>query len=102
MSAPDPDFQSALDEFKKGGWIVSLLGAAGAIVAILSDEKSYPWAYYVKKIIAGGLMGVIMFFAMHNADISPFIKSLVMCMSGAVSLDIYKLTKRIIKNLWSE
>lgn len=84
MASTDPDLAGAAADFKKGGWIVSLLGLAGATVSMLLNEKKKPWVFWFKRIVAGGLTGVIMYFTLHGANIDPLIKAVLMCTCGAV------------------
>lgn len=88
MTSTDPDFQSAIADFKRGGWIVSLLGLAGATVSMLLSEKKKPWVVWTKRIVAGGLTGVIMFFALHGVEMNPLTKSVLMCACGAVAPEL--------------
>lgn len=98
MSSPDPDFHSAIADFKRGGWIVSLLGLVGGTVAMLLSNKKRPWLMWVKRIVAGGLTGVIMFFALHGVEMNPMVKSVLMCSCGAVAPELYEALKNAVKS----
>ena len=98
MSASDPDFQRAIDDFRKGGWIVSMLGLAGGLISMLLSDKHHPWVVWIKRIIAGGLTGVVMFFSLHGVEMSPIYKSVLMCASGSVALELYQGFKSIVKS----
>lgn len=87
MSTTDPDFQSAIADFKRGGWIVSFLGLAGATVSMLLGKRR-PWGIWAKRIVAGFLTGIIMYFTLHGVDINPLTKSVLMCTCGAIAPEL--------------
>lgn len=101
MSSSDPDFQQAFLDFKKGGWIVSMLGLAGGLVAMLLSEEHHPKVVWFKRILAGGLTGVIMFFSLHGVDMNPLYKSVLMCASGSVALELFRGFKAAIKGMFN-
>jgi hypothetical protein len=90
MNPPDPDLAAAAADFKKGGWIVALLGVAGAMVRMLLTDKRHHWVCWVKHAIAGGLVGVIMYFALHGTDIDPLYKSVLLSSSGAIAPRLFE------------
>jgi hypothetical protein len=98
MSSPDPDFAGAIAEFKRGGWLVSLLGVGGAVARwMLSDEKSTA-ARLIRNSVAGGIVGVISFFALYGQDIPEIYKSIIMATSGALAPELLALLTRKTKN----
>lgn len=99
MSSPDPDFAQAAIDFKKGGWIVSMLGVFGALIKLLLSEQKYGWVIWVKRAIAGGLTGVVVYFALHGTDIDPLYKSVILSTSGALSPQFFQLCEDAIKTL---
>lgn len=97
MNSPDPDFSQAAADFRKGGWIVSLLGLAGGLTAMLLSDKHYPKLVWLKRTIAGGLTGVIMYFSLHGVEMNGITKSVLMCTAGAFSLEWYQWMAAKIK-----
>jgi hypothetical protein len=97
LSSPDPDFAQAALDFKRGGWIVALLGVAGAIVRLLLSEDRFHWVCWLKHAIAGGLTGVVMYFALHGSDIDPLYKSVILSSSGAVAPRLFAFLDAKIK-----
>lgn len=97
MNSSDPDLAQAAIDFKKGGWLVSLLGVAGAIVRLLLSDKRNSWVVWIKHMIAGGLTGVIVYFAIHGADIDPLYKSVILSSSGAVAPRAFEALDKKIK-----
>lgn len=98
MSA-DPSFENATKDFIRGGWIVSILGIAGGLIDLLLSEKCKPWVFWVKRSIAGGLTGVVMYFALHPIEMNALYKSIAMCVSGALAPDLLKKAREHVNGI---
>jgi hypothetical protein len=99
MTPPDPDFAQAAADFKRGGWIVSLLGLAGAMIRMLLSDERTKWVCWVKNGIAGGLTGVLVYFALHGSEIDPLYKSVLLSSSGAVSPLLFQFIDEKVRRL---
>ena len=99
MNSPDPDLAAAAADFKRGGWVVALLGIAGALVRMLLAEKRHHWVCWIKHGIAGGLVGVIMYFALHGADIDPLYKSVLYASSGGVAPRLFEFLDSKVRSM---
>jgi hypothetical protein len=99
MSSPDPDFVQAAADFKRGGWLVALLGVAGALVRLLLSEDKLKWVCWVKHAIAGGLTGVVVYFALHGTDIDPLYKSVIYSSSGAIAPRLFEYIDSIARKM---
>jgi len=100
---PDPDLTNAVRDFQKGGWIVAILGALGMIARMIFDDEKRPLVVWIKKGFAGAICGVLMYFALHGADIDPIYKSILYSTSGALAPELFE--KQIydrIKSLWKK
>lgn len=97
MSA-DPDFLQAAADFKKGGWVVSLLGIAGALIRLLVSDKKSHWLIWTKHAIAGGLTGVVVYFALHGSTIDPLYKSVILSSCGAVAPRLFELADKKVRS----
>ena len=103
MATTDPDFASAAQDFKRGGWVVSLLGGAGMLARMLLTDESHPVIYYLRKIIAGSIVGIMAYFALYGTDISGLHKSVIMSTAGAGAPEIMEnIRKRFAKGLKDE
>jgi hypothetical protein len=98
MQSSDPNFAAAADDFKKGGWIVAILGAAGMLASIMLRDKSYPIKIILKKMFGGGIVGVICYFALHGQDIDPLYKAVICAASGCVAPELINLAKKTVNN----
>ncbi len=94
----DPNFQQAIEEFKKGGWIVALLGGAGVCVRLLISNQENTKMFVFQRVMAGTIMGVITYFALYGVEIDMIYKSVILANSGAFSPEILKYIERKFKN----
>jgi hypothetical protein len=100
MNPPsDPNFGAALEDFKRGGWIVSILGGAGMLARMLLEDEQHPIRFWVAKILAGVIVGVICYFALWGTDISGLYKSIIMSTAGAGAPELLRLIKAKYNNL---
>lgn len=100
---PDPDLTRAAADFKSGGWLVALLGALGMTARMILTDERQPVVVWVKKIVAGGIVGVLMYFALHGSSIDPLYKSILFSISGAIAPDIFEKTfYSLINKLWKK
>lgn len=100
---PDPDLTRAAADFKSGGWLVALLGALGMAARMILTDERQPIVVWVKKIVAGGIIGVLMYFALHGSSIDPLYKSILFSISGAIAPDIFEKTfYSLINKIWKK
>ena len=94
---PDPDFARAAEDFKHGGWVVSLLGGAGMLARMLIDDETHPLIFWIKKMLAGAIVGIIVYFALYGTNISGLYKSIIMSTAGAGAPEIMGRIKKFFK-----
>lgn len=93
----DPNFGAAADDFKRGGWIVSLLGGAGMLARMLLEDEDHKAIFYVRRIIAGSIVGVLAYFTLHGIEMDGLKKSLIMCTAGAFAPEIFEHLRKKYK-----
>jgi hypothetical protein len=98
----DKGLQEIVTEFVKGGWIVAVLGAMGASARLMLSPTKHHWVVWVKKITAGGIVGVLTYFALYPIDIDPMYKAVMFSISGAIASELVefvtsKLVHRFLK-----
>jgi hypothetical protein len=87
---PNQDWAGAIEDFKRGGWIVAMLGGAGVLARILISDEKKGWVFGMQRVCAGSIVGVITYFALYNIDILPIYKSVILATSGAFSPELFK------------
>jgi hypothetical protein len=94
MSTPaDESFVHATEDFKRGGWIVTLLGGAGMLARMLLTDQTSPLIVWIRKCTAACIIGVICYFALHGINMPQIYKSVLMSVAGMISPE---LMERII------
>lgn len=97
MNSSDPDLIGAIQDFKKGGWVIMLLGGLGMLARLILTEEKYSFIVWLRKIIAGGIVGVLCYFALYGADIAPIYKSVIYSISGSLAPEMWDFVKRKFK-----
>lgn len=95
----DPSFADILVEFKRGGWVVSILGAMGVIVRLVFTNQKYAFLVWGRMVFAGACMGCITFFALYGSQIPQFYQSILYSCSGALAPQILEALGRTFKKL---
>lgn len=69
---------------------------------IFSNEQ-HKAVVWIKKIFAGILVGVMMYFALHGTSIDPLYKSILHAVSGAIAPELFEKTiYSKLKSLWKK
>lgn len=95
-----PDLAAAAEDFKRGGWIVSILGGAGVIARLLIEDDNHPLIFWIRRGVAGVIVGCLCYFALWGVDMQGIHKSIILCSAGAYSPEIMEqLRKRFNRGL---
>lgn len=87
------DIQSVVEEFKRGGWVMGLFAMAGVIARLVLTGAKYNHWVWLRKIIAGGIVGVISYFALFNSDIDPMWQSVLCSVAGAMAPELFQFVQ---------
>ena len=94
MSPIDPTLIETAEEFKKGGWVVAVLGALGAFARLVISEEKFKPIIWIRKVIAGAIVGTLCYFAINNSTLDPMLKSIIYASAGSLAPDIFEWVKR--------
>lgn len=94
MSPVDPSLLETAEDFKKGGWIVAVLGALGAVARLIITEEKFKGVIWIRKAIAGAIVGTLVYFGIDHATLDPMYKGIIYSSSGALAPDIFEWLKR--------
>lgn len=97
MSSPEDRLIQTLEDLKKGGWIVVVLGGAGALLRLLLSKESPKLIEWIRRILAGAVMGLLCYFAIHGL-IDPVYEAIAYSISGAVANEITKVITSKVKS----
>lgn len=90
-TSPEQSFLSATEDFKRGGWIVTLLGGAGMLARMLLTDQSSPLIVWIRKCLAACIVGVLCYFALHQVVMPQIYKSIILSVSGMASPELMEL-----------
>jgi hypothetical protein len=93
MSPIDPSLMDTAQEFKRGGWIVAVLGALGAVARLIITEERFKAIIWIRKGIAGAIVGTLVYFAVNPTNIDQLYKGIIYASSGALAPDIFEWLK---------
>ena len=94
MSPIDPSLLETAEDFKKGGWIVAVLGALGAIARLIITEERFKAIIWIRKALAGAIVGTLVYFGINHAPMDALYKSVIYSSAGALAPDIFEWIKR--------
>lgn len=96
------DDKDLLKEFLTGGWLVALIGAAGMIARLLTDDKKTTLRQQVQRILAAAICATIAWFVLESTDLSSLTKAVIYGIIGVISPEILHglthLAQRFAKN----
>lgn len=98
MSPLDPSLMDTAQEFKKGGWIVAVLGALGAVARLIITEQRFKAIIWIRKALAGAIVGTLVYFAVNPANLDPLYKGIIYASSGALAPDLFEWAKSKVLN----
>jgi len=93
MSPIDPSIIDTAQEFKRGGWVVAVLGALGAVARLIITEERFKAIIWIRKGIAGAIVGTLVYFAVNPTNIDQLYKGIIYASSGALAPDIFEWLK---------
>jgi hypothetical protein len=84
------NLEDFIPKFIKGGWIVTLIGAAGMIAKLVVSEEENTANSVIRNISAAMIASSISWFILEQFEISSMIKALVYGLVGLNSPEILK------------
>lgn len=96
MTPPDDRLIQTIEDLKKGGWFVAVLGALGALMRLLLSQEAPGAVEWLRRILAGAIMGLLAYFAIHGL-IDPVYEAIAYSISGAVANELTKVVTSKIK-----
>jgi len=102
---PD-DYVQAISDFKKGGWIVAVLGGIGVLIRWLLSDEHHGKIFWIRRTIAGTLVGIMAYFALYQVEMDGIYKSVILSTSGAFSPELFEFARKklneVIRKLTSK
>jgi len=98
MNPDDKTLLGIVDEFKRGGWIMGLLGALGMLARLILTNEKFILFIWIRKGIAGGIIGVLIYLSLYGFDIAPMYKSVICSMSGSFAPELFDAFRKKVLN----
>lgn len=83
-----PDYEAAIQDFKRGGWITALFGGAGMLARLLVTDEAHPAVWWTRRIFASVIIGVLSYFALWNVEMAGIYKSVILTFSGMAGPEV--------------
>lgn len=90
----DDSLRQLTEELRKGGWVMAILGAMGMLARLILTNEKYSTIIWTRKILAGGIVGVISYLSLLNLDIDPIYKSVLSSIAGSMSPELFDFVRR--------
>ena len=88
--------------FIEGGWLVSVIGAAGMLARLITNPIKGSWIEYLKKIVVAAITSTIAWFLVEQMELSSITKAITYGVVGVVSPEliegIVKIAQGFSKN----
>lgn len=86
--SPDP-----FDDLKDSGWLMAALGAMGALLRLLISDEEHDWVVWVRRIMAGAIIGIIAYFAVHGL-VPPIYEAVIYSVCGTFAPEVVEVMRR--------
>jgi hypothetical protein len=96
--SPDPNLTKTVEDLKEGGWLMAILGALGALLRLLISDEEHTWVVWVRRTIAGAIIGIIAYFAVHGL-VPPIYEAVIYSISGTFASEILDVIRRRITRI---
>lgn len=94
MNVDDPTLQSVVEEFKKTGWVMAVLGGLGMLARLILTNEKYNTIIWSRKIIAGGIVGVLCYFGLYDTEVAPLYRSVLCSVAGSIAPELFDYLRR--------
>jgi hypothetical protein len=88
---PNPDYGEAIRDFQRGGWITTLFGGAGMLARMLITDECSPLIWWIRRIVASVIVGVLSYFTLWPMDISGIYKAVILTTSGMACPELIEI-----------
>lgn len=93
-----PDYEAAMQDFKRGGWITALFGGAGMLARLLVTDEAHPVLWWTRRILASVIIGVLSYFAVWPLELAGIYKSVILTFSGMAGPELIDWVIRQFRN----
>jgi hypothetical protein len=92
--------ESLIDVFKRAGWVMAALGALGMLMRLIFTNEKFVKSIWLKKIVGASIVGLLVYFTLHQVDIDEMYKSVICSVSGSFAPELFEFVRtKFIKKL---
>lgn len=89
----DEVYNQIVEEFKRAGWIMGVLGALGMIARLVFTNEKFAIFVWGRKAFAASIVGLLVFFSMYESGIPEMYKSVICSISGSFAPELFEFVK---------
>jgi predicted phage tail protein len=89
----DELYNQIVEEFKRAGWIMGVLGALGMVARLVFTNEKFAIFVWGRKVFAASIVGLMVFFSMYETGISEMYKSVICSVSGSFAPELFEFVK---------
>lgn len=93
MNIDDPTLQGVVEEFKKTGWLMAILGGIGMLGRLILTNEKFKAVIWTRKIIAGGIVGVLCYFTLFQLDIDNMYRCALCSIAGSLAPEVFDFVR---------
>lgn len=94
-------FAQLSEEFKRGGWIMAVLGGLGMLARLILTNEKYSFLIWFRKIAAGAFVGLVCYFSLYQSGIEEIYKSVICSVAGSIAPELFdKIRSNVITKLF--
>ena len=87
------DYEEFISVFKKAGWIMAVLGGLGMLMRLIFTNQKFVMSIWLKKIVAASIVGLLVFFSLHEIDLDDIYKSVICSISGSFAPELFDFVR---------
>lgn len=85
--------ESLVEAFKKAGWLMGALAALGMLMRLIFTNEKFVMSIWTKKVIGATIVGVLVYFTLHEIDIDDIYKSVICSISGSFAPELFEFVR---------
>jgi hypothetical protein len=85
--------ESLIDVFKRAGWVMAALGALGMLMRLIFTNEKFVKSIWLKKIVGASIVGLLVYFTLHQVDLDEMYKSVICSISGSFAPELFEFVR---------
>lgn len=86
-------YDTLIEAFKKAGWLMGVLAALGMLMRLIFTNEKFVMSIWTKKIVGATIVGLLVYFSLHEIDIDDIYKSVICSISGSFAPELFEFVR---------